>query len=106
MSSIALFKTHEITLEESGAGTRAKGKVTFAAQTKEKVECNVQPVTGRELEALPKGDRIKRHVRVTSRKQFKDNQEFSFDGDRFQFQTVDRWYNHSEGLAVKVDNGV
>lgn len=105
MSSTRLLNTHELTFETPGSSTKADGVETPGAPTKETLRCNVQPITGRELEALNKGDRSRRHILITMFAQDGEirvpikNARTSFDGDTFEVQTVERWYNHSETVA-------
>ncbi len=105
MSSTRLLNTHELTFETPGPSTKANGIETPGASEKKTLRCNVQPITGRELEALNKGDRNRRHIRITMFAQSGEikvptiNTRTSFDGDTFEVQTVERWYNHSETVA-------
>lgn len=105
MSTSRLLNTHELTFETPGPSTKADGIETPGTPEKETFRCNVQPITGRELEALNKGDRKRRHILITMFAQDGEirvptiNTRTSFDGDTFEVQTVERWYNHSETVA-------
>ena len=66
-------------------------------------QASVQPITGRDLEAIDRGERHKRHVLILTRCELLIHDFFTFDGDSFQVQTVERWGKHFECVARKIE---
>jgi len=61
-----------------------------------------QPMTGRELEALPEGRRKKRNIKIFSRDEFKVGDIISdIDGDKFEIAVREKHSNHYRSEAFK-----
>lgn len=65
---------------------------------------SVQPMTGRDLEAVERGERKRRHVLVLTTCELLVHDFFDFDSDTFQIQEVQRWGKHFECIARKIES--
>ncbi len=77
----------------SGEIDPATGKAKVITTDPVKAWLNWQPMTGRELDALPEGRREKRTIKGTSRNLLKVSDEFDLDGDTFEIFKVEKWRN-------------
>lgn len=91
-----------ITRKVEADGTIVKGVYVEASDpTPFTIKASVQPKTGIELMALPKGEREKIHLDVITLTELKLHDEFTFGGKEFDVQTVQKYYKHFEVLAVE-----
>lgn len=81
------------------------GKPVTAGVSSFDAQGSIQPLSGRELNILPEGDRIKEQVWVYTATALLLNDIVTYRGARYQTQTVERWTGYVRCRAVRIDVG-
>lgn len=94
---IARFKTGTYTVTRTAVGTRTNGRYTPGATSTFDITASVQPVTGRDLQSLPEGQRAEetRIVYTTTELRTRtatvDPDSISIDSETWAVVKVERW---------------
>ncbi len=103
-----------ITLHRRAVGTRSEGRYTPGAAVDSIIYASVQPLSGRELERLPEGERQKHSVKVYTETELRTSDQAAdtladllvINSGTFKVLRVDRWsavIPHYEAYAVRED---
>ena len=91
---IARFKTGDYTVTRSANGTYVNGRLVAGAPSTFSIEASIQPVTGRELQALPEayhGEEVKVIYTVTELLAAPTPDVVTIDGEAWEVFKCQRW---------------
>jgi hypothetical protein len=96
-----LFQTGTYTVTRTVAGSYVQGRYVPGGTTTLNVDASVQPITGRDLLALPEGQRTEEMRVVFAKTELRtrgpsnDPDRLTIDGEAWEVRNVERW----QGLA-------
>jgi len=91
------FKTGTYTVTRTAAGTRTLGRYTAGAASTFSIEASVQPVTGRDLQAMPEGQRAEETKVVYTTTELRtrtpagEPDTIAIDSETWAVTKVERW---------------
>jgi hypothetical protein len=94
-----------VVVERPTAITFEDGKPVTSVDESFRVNASVQPVSGRELQITPEGDRMKEQVWVYTDTVLLANDIVTHRGVRFQVQSIEKWPGYVRARGVRIDVG-
>src|SRR5258706_9312645 len=85
-----------------GCVTYVDGKPRKSASTIHEVECNVQPLAGRELLLVPEGDRHKEQYWLWTADDIRVNDRVVRCGANYQVQVVQQWGSYRQAKLMRI----
>lgn len=70
------------------------------------VRASIQPMSGRELNILPEGDRIKEQISIWTDSSLLLNDIVTYKCARYQVQNVEKWPGYTKARAARIDAGI
>ncbi len=103
-----LLKFLPYTISRPSDGTWSFGKYTQGTPTSHTIRASIQPVSGKELDQLPEGDRFKSHIEIYTENSIYVKDVITYKDEKFEVIRVsdysDYCLEHYEALAIRIDN--
>lgn len=110
--AISTFKTHDCVVTRTLVGTHTDGKYTLGSSSSFSVEACIQPLSARQLKALPEGQKTEETRAMYCRTEIKGRTSstepdvVSFDGEDWLVFSVEKWvYFDSFYIAILMKRG-
>lgn len=106
-ASSSLTKTGQsvdIYIEHTGRGYDNLGNYKKGVDSDTTINCNVQPLTGKEIEQLPEYDKSRRHMNLWTKTGITTRDYVVYESSEFEVNKVELWRGYYKALLIERQN--